>query len=284
MMWRVVLIMLVAGLDSARASATPLPRLPELTPAAPPAAASNLWFDVGEEISYHIYWGVINVGHSRVTSDWVTYEDGRTLLRIKFESRSNKYLAALYPVEDMQMTLIDPEAFLPVVSVKQSRQGHRYYDEITYFDHAAGEARWRSFNKDREKTTEIASDTRDLISLMYFIRNMEYRVGSEMTMQVYTDEKVYDLFLKVPRKEIVQLNKYGRVASLLFDPEAAFDGLFVRKGKVYIWVSDDARRLCTKITAKVPVASVRIELQEVRGPGADFWVGKRPSTPAMRVR
>jgi hypothetical protein len=123
-----------------------------------------------------------------------------------------------------------------------------------------------------------------MISLMYLIRSLDYGVGTELSFRVFTDEKIYDLFLKVPRKEIVELSKYGKVASMLFDPEAAFQGLFVRKGKVSVWVSDCPRKLMTKLTATVPLASVRIQLAEVKGPGEDFWVGKRPASPAMRAR
>lgn len=272
----------LAGVLPGRAE--PSLSMADLEPAEPPPAATNLWFDVGEEIIYHIYWGVLHVGTSHVTTDWVKNGDGRTLLRIKFESRSNKVLAALYPVEDVQYSLIDPATFLPVTFFKKSRQGRRFYDEVTHFDHAAGKAHWTSLVKGKSRTVDIQPDTRDLISLMYLVRSMEYEVGTALETKVYTDEKIYDLFLKVPRKEVVELDKYGKVASLLFDPEAAFEGLFVRKGKVYVWVSDDARRLCTKITARVPVASVRIQIQEVRGPGDDFWVGKRAQTPKLRAR
>lgn len=249
-------------------------------PVAPPPSASNLWFTVGEEITYDIYWGIIKVGFSHVTTDWVKHEDGRTLLRIRFVSRSNKVLHAIYPVDDIQETLIDPETFLPVVSMMNSRQGRRYVHEITRFDHAAGIAYWESLLKDTRKEVAISPDTRDIISLMYYIRSLDYGVGEQMDMQVFTDEKVFDLQIRIPAKENIQLDSYGRVASHLFVPEAEFQGLIVRKGKAYLWVSDDERRLCTQIKVQIPVASVRIQIAEVRGPGQDFWVGKRkPGSP-----
>lgn len=257
---------------------------PEMEPAPPPPSATNLWFDVGEEIFYNIYWGFIHVGSSHVTTDWVRDDDGRTLLRIRFESRSNKVLATLYPVEDLQEALIDPETFLTVQTRKKSRQGRHYYDEVARFDRAAGKVYWKSLLKDKQKEIPIAPDTRDLIALMYLIRSMDYKVGDEMNLQVYTEEKVYDLVLKIPRKETVRLSRYNKVASLVFDPEAAFQGLFVRKGKVTAWVSNDQRKLLTKLTATVPVASVRIQIEETRGPGEDFWVGKRPQSQPLPVR
>jgi hypothetical protein len=92
---------------------------------------------------------------------------------------------------------------------------------------------------------------------------------------VYTDEKVYDLLVKAEKEENVDLSRYGDVPSIKFEPEATFQGLFVRKGRLFMWVSDDDRRICTQIQAKIPVASVRLKLEEVEGPGNDFWITHR---------
>ena len=77
---------------------------------------------------------------------------------------------------------------------------------------------------------------------------------------------------------------------VLLEPEAAFEGLFVRKGKMRLWVSEDDRRLITKATIKVPVASLVLKLKEVTGPGDDIWVtksaekGPKKKTAARRRR
>jgi len=247
---------------------------PGLTNNVPPPP-ETLWFEVGEEVIYDIFWGFIKVGHSHVTTEWVDHDDGRRLIRIRFESRSNSVIATIYPVEDTQEVLIDPSTFLPVMYSKQSRQGSKQYHEVTRFDHQAGVAFWESLLKGTKIEVPIAGDTRDLVSLMYLIRTMDHEPGSQIQTRVFTEEKIYDLFVKIVRKEKVDLDRYGDVGSMLFEPEAAFDGLFVRKGKILMWVSDDDRKLCTKITARVPVANISFELAEVRGPGQDFWVGRK---------
>lgn len=245
-----------------------------LDPVEPPPSASNLWFEVGERLTYDIYWGFFHVGETVVTTTWVKHDDGRTLLQILFKTRTNRVVEQLYPVEDVQETLIDPETFLPVYNLIRSRQGKRTQHEITRFDHQGKKAYWESLKKNKTKVVDIESDTRDIISSMYFIRSKKFQVGDVIEMKVFTDEKLYDLFVKIPKKERVELANYGKVGSLRFDPEAAFNGLFVRKGKMFIWVSDDARRLCTQISAEVPVAKIHIKLSSVSGPGRDFWVGK----------
>jgi len=278
--WAIVLVWLSLALPGNAIETNMLVTTPATQP---PAIASNLWFQVGEQLRYNIYWGFITVGESTVTTEWVNDESGRTLLLIRYKTRTNGVVEKLYPVEDVQEALIDPETFLPVYYMKNSRQGKRKSHELTRFDHKNKKAYWQSFIKGKSSEIAIDSDTRDLITMMYHIRSMDYSVGTNMEMRVMSDQKIYDLFLKIPRKEVVELDKYGRVSSYLFDPEAAFDGLFVRKGKMYVWVSTDDRKICTKITAKVPVASIRIELKEVTGPGEDFWVGReKKGTPESK--
>jgi hypothetical protein len=269
--WLLVVVLGLGLVGSAGADTN----VPVWTPGAEaPPGATNLAFLVGEEMHYTIHWGFLHVGDTIATTEWVTDEQGRTRLLIRFRTKTNGLVEKLYPVEDLQEVMIDPDTLLPVYFYKKSRQGSHEDHERTSFDHAAGTARFHNFLRGTVEDIPIDADTRDLISLMYSLRGWDYPVGGTLATRVLTDKKVYDLSVKVVKKEKLDLKRYGRVASLRLDPEAKFDGLFVRKGKMTVWVSDDARRLCTRISAKVPVASVTINLERVLGPGNDFWVGK----------
>ena len=238
----------------------------------PPA----LWFPVGEKLTYNIYWGVLRVGTSVVTTDWAEYE-GRTLLSIQLRSRSNGVLNKIYPVDDFLESLVDPETFLPVRFIKKLSEGRYRCDEETHFDYEKGEANFYSHNKDRKKNYAIDEHVRDLASFLYFVRGRaaDFEMGQASLYKVMADEEVYELYVKPVEEESVKLPRYGEVDSVRFEPEAKFEGLFVRKGKMWIWVSDDDRRIVTKVQAKIPVASIKLVLVDVDGPGDDFWINKR---------
>jgi hypothetical protein len=247
---------------------------------APAQAPENdlpptLWFPVGEVLSYNVYWGMILVGRSTLTSKWVK-EDGQWRLAIQMRTQSNRFLASLYPVDGFTESIVDPETFLPVRFTEKSREGRHLTDEITRFDHARRKATWKSYLRNREKTYAIDADTRDLLSFMYNLRRSPevFQPGRTNQFRVMADRKIYDLKLLPLRNERVELPAYGKVPSTRFEPEAQFNGLFVRKGKLSVWASQDDRRIMTQATAKIPVASVRIQLSRVSGPGNDDWVRK----------
>ena len=229
------------------------------TTTEPAPARPELWFPVGEGMVYRLYWGFIPVGESYVTTRWIVRE-GRPLLVIRFASRSNKVLQTIYPVDDVMETIIDPETFLPVQFIKNLSEGRYRAHEVTRFDHAAGKAYMTSLTSGKEKTYDIGPNARDLVSFMYYMRKFEMKPGEEFQERVVADEDEYDILVRPLEYEKVKTVDGDKIESLKVEPKAKFDGLFVRKGDAWLWVSCDADRVVTRIVAEVPVANVKIVL------------------------
>lgn len=234
----------------------------------------ELWFPVGEVIEYDVLWGLFTVGEATASAAW-TNRDGRRLLTLIVEAETNGIVDKLYPVKEYLETILDPVTFLPLSFEKRSREGRRHYDEITTFDHERLEGHWKSLTKNTEKIFPIKPDTRDLMGLMYWIRKTPIQAGETHHYEVMTDEKLYGVVVEAGKKEKVSLERYGKVKCIKMEPKGTFDGMFVRKGRLWLWLSDDERYTICRAAASVPVASIKIMLKRVRGPGDDFWVAPR---------
>ena len=230
----------------------------------------ELWFPVGEAIDYEVFWGLFTVGEATATAEWLNRE-GRRLLSLKLRAKTNGLVEKLYPVEEYLETVLDPATFLPLSFEKVSSEGKRKYHEMTTFDHAAKKGVWRSLLKDKRQEFDIEADTRDLMGLMYWIRKEPIRAGETRQYRVMTDEKLYELSVEAGKTERVALENYGKVACIKMEPKGKFNGMFVRKGRMWLWLSDDERYTICRAVASVPVASIKIMLKNVRGPGDDFW-------------
>lgn len=251
----ILLLVLAAGLAPA-----------EEIDSAPP----EVGFPVGEGLTYRIFWGVIPVGHVRVTTEWIK-EDGQRRLVIQMRTRTGNVLSKLYPVDDFVETVIDPATFLPVRFTKRLREGRYRCDEVTTFDHANRVAHWMSRLNKKTRDIPIEPDTRELLTFMYRMRLNRFEPGTKTQYRVLADEKLYDLEVHAEAIESFRVGDYGWVASVKLEPQASFAGLFVRKGRMWMWVSEDERRLATKVAAQVSVGKVNILLIGVDGPGDDMW-------------
>ena len=230
----------------------------------------KLWFPVGEEIDYEVFWGIFMVGEATAKAEWVN-RDGRRLLSLNARAKTNGIVEKLYPVTEFLESIIDPVTFLPLSFEKDSHEGKHHHHELTTFDHAARKGLWKSLLKDDHEEFAIDEDTRDLMGLMYWIRKDPIQAGETRNYRVMTDEKLYELVVESGKKEKVELENYGKVPCIKMEPKGKFNGMFVRKGRMFLWLSDDARYTICRATASVPVASIKIMLKTVRGPGDDFW-------------
>ena len=226
---------------------------------------------VGEKITYQIYWGLIPVGTAVGWTEWVDFE-GRKLLAIRLRTLSNKVIEKIYPVDDTIESLVDPATFLPVRFSKKLSEGTHRYHETTTFDRTNLVANWESKISEKKRAFKIEPDTRDIPSFMFFMRSHKFEIGKRDRFRVMADDKIYDLWITAKKKESLDISAYDNVPSLKLEPEAAFNGLFVRKGRMWVWISDDARSLAVKVEASIPVANVRAVLLKVEGPGTDPWI------------
>ncbi|MCF7838967.1 MAG: DUF3108 domain-containing protein [Candidatus Marinimicrobia bacterium] len=234
-------------------AAPPLPA-PEKTEPAP-----ELPFPVGELLTYRIYWGVLPVGAAEVTTAWDEL-DGRRVLAIRSRARTNRVLRQLYPVDDRIETLVDPQTLLPLRFTKQLKEGRYETHEVTTFDHAARQAQWHHVLRDNPKTMEIDADTRDLLSFMFHLRDREFTPGAEEAYRVMADDKMYDLVLDVQKHERVRTADRARVSAVRIEPKATFEGLFVRKGRMWLWLSRTQPTVILRAEVEVPVARVKLVL------------------------
>lgn len=237
---------------------------------APPARV-EFSFPVGEELVYRVYWGFIPVGKARIVTRWVE-EDGRQLLAIRYRARSNRVLAALYPVDDIVESVVDPATFLPVRFIKNLREGRHRNDEVTTYDFDKLMAHWESRTKNKSRDYPVEDDTRDLVTFTYFVRGQGFQTGTNRLFRVSDDDKLYDLTLRAYEEEALDLPGFGKVKCMKLEPVAESQGVFVHKGKMLIWIVQGERCIVTRVVATLPVANVRAVLSEVHGPGDDFWI------------
>jgi hypothetical protein len=236
-------------------------------------AEKDLCFPVGEKITYKLYWGVIPVGEAVFKTYWDVYEE-KPVIVIRVTAKTTSVVKKIYPVNDMIESTVDPQTLLPLKYTQRLREGRHKRDDEVVFNHAKGEAVWKRTGRDETKIIEIDKDARDVVSLTYRMRGSDFDVCEKEKFKDEVDDKLYDLTVEGVKKEKRDVKTQGKIDCLLVEPKAKFGEIFVRKGKVFLWFSDDDRNVCVRMEAELPVANVKAILQKVDGPGEDSWIEK----------
>jgi len=157
---------------------------------------------------------------------------------------------------------------------KQLNRRGNSCDETIVFDRDRNEAFWSASVTGIAEKVKITPDTRDLVAFVYNLRVSGLASETVYTNHFISSSSVSPIVLACGKSESVELDEYGEVQSLRINPALMYRGVMKDKGRVTVWISDDARHVCTKVVIDAPLANVKVLLKSVKGPGDDFWMRK----------
>ncbi len=211
-------------------------------------------FRIPEKFVYDLTWTGIKAGTATlgITKEGEKY-------KIVSTARSADWVSVFYTVEDIAESLIaktgTKEWATPLNYRLKTREGkHRKNKEVifnvnqkkaTYIDHLTNE----------KKDYEIPEYIYDPVSSFYYVRTLPLTIGESVYVKIFDSKKVWDVEVKVLKKEKLILPA-GTFDTILIKPLLKSEGIFSRKGDIFIWITDDTKRLPVKMQTQVAVGSI----------------------------
>ena len=244
-----------------------------LTVAAPTAQPV-----LGERLNFHGRWFGIPIGSGWIEVKEIVELEGRRAYHIEAQGHSNEVLSAFYPVHDVVHSYLDVETLRPLRFEKHQREGHYRADEVVTFDDTARLATYRSLLNGSVKEIPLPDDFQDLISALYWFRARALRADEALSLNLYTDEKIYQTEILVKPPILLELLKRGTFPCLVVEPKASFKGLFIKRGRLWAYLTADEHRLPLLVRAATPWGPMSAVLEE-SSLRAVLHADRRPASP-----
>lgn len=216
-------------------------------------------FTIPEKLQYDLTWSGIKVGEAVLE----VKQNGED---IKLISRANTsdWASLFYRVDDIVISTIKKDNSkeaggfigLPLNYRIKIREGSRRRDREFIMDHVSKKATYINYLSKERKEFDINEFTLDPLSTFYFIRTLPLEVGSSVYIDVFDSEKLYKAEVKVLKREVLE-TPAGKFNTVLIKPLIQSDGIFFRKGDIYIWLSDDNRRIPVMLKTRIAVGTVK---------------------------
>lgn len=226
----------------------------------------NEAFGFGEKLEY-------KVGHKLITAGTgyfyiqpkPVYKDGRPCYDIRFEVKSLPSLEWLYKVKDQYRTMLDVGGIFPWEFEQIIREGN-------YRRHSM--AKFNPYNNTatvKNKTYNTPEYVHDIVSAFFYVRTLDLssmKNGKTFYVKHFFDDTTMTLGVKVHRRETIEVEA-GKFKCIVIEPLVVKGGLFKNEGNIFIWLTDDARKIPVKVATKILIGYVGAELtgySGIRGP------------------
>jgi hypothetical protein len=220
----------------------------------------------GETLTYDVYWSIFPAGEMVATllSD---ERGGQVADQIKTTARSKGFVSLLFNVQNEFHSYFDPRTLCSRRISKKINEGGRHKETELVFDSSRHLALLdeRDLAKpgppSKHAENEIPACVEDIVTGFYFLRHQPLEVGKEVRVPVNDGSKTHEVSVEVQARERIQ-TPLGERTAFRLEPKV-FDGLYKRKGRMLIWMSDDAERLPLRIKAMITLGSLTGDLRAV---------------------
>jgi len=227
---------------------------------------------IGEKLTFKIRYGFIRAGTAEMKIMSLKDFEGKEAIHIQTTARSVPAFNWIYKVKDVLNIYVDPQTLMPIYMEKKLREGSYKADLfINYsFQDSIAKGQFIRYRSDMSIRKEVNFDVPlkdklyDVLSAFYYVRTQPLIVGEEIEVTAHEKKKVYDLQVKVYRKEIVD-TEAGKFRCLVVEPLLKGEGIFKQKGRLTIWMTDDKYKIPVQMTSKVVVGHITTELMKIEG-------------------
>ena len=252
----------VLSSSSASAPAKPLPKwqtLPEIS--AP-------WMK-GERLEYELSWGFITAGYA--TIEVKARNDGKS--EIYTYATANKTVNKFYPVHDTVFTLVRNKGLMTDVFRKSLHEGTFHNKSLIRFDRNAKRALLSDtvFKDPVKHVVKRSADTsvtiegleHSIMSAFYLVRTLPLKEGATSRFSAVSGKKRYELKVIVHKRETIKTD-LGSFKTVKVEPVLDGDGIFNSSGRIFIWFTDDEKRIPVLMQCEIALGSIKAELTKVK--------------------
>ncbi len=195
-------------------------------------------------------------------------------LHIVSTARSARWLKLFFPVDDRVESILapatPPQLFGPSrLYSERIREGGSRRQRDAIFDRQNMEVVSRDYVKKRETVQKIGPQTHDLLSGFFHVRQIPLQVGESRFIEIFDCEKSHNTEVQVLRREELS-TPLGRFRTIVIRPVLKTPGIFNRSGDLFIWLTDDDRRIPVQMKSKVRLGSVTAIVV-----GGSYWPDRK---------
>lgn len=213
-----------------------------------------------QKFVYSVQWHFLTAGTSTVEIQ----HDGSGA-RVLATADSAGMPEKMFKVHDLFSASLDTSTFCTRQIEKHNQEGKKQYEETVALDYPHGKSRVdvKDVKTAEKKHSEfdIPSCVTDVVSGFFYVASLPLAPGYSEIFPVNDNGKTTDVEVKVESRDRVK-SPLGQFDTIRVKAEPV-SGSMKGKGVLWVWFSDDGRRIPVQMKSKLGFATLLFQLQHV---------------------
>jgi len=215
-----------------------------------------------ESLTYSVSWSnIFTAGIAVLEVGSETLPEGRSALSFVITGHSTGVVEELFHVHDMARSTFDPLIGQSLSYNLKEVYGKKQRRRELTFDTAHGTV-ISKLNDDATEILPVPVHVLDPLSALYVLRMMDnFTIGKSTVLSVFESGKNWSVEIQVLGREKVT-TPAGEFDAIKLRTYPRYEGVFLNKGVVFLWLSDDDRKIPLLIKSSLKVGSFVLTLTE----------------------
>lgn len=227
----------------------------------------NNAYSYGERLSFEVSYGFLTAAEAFMTISPAPFNyNGRDTYEVNFDVNSRSSFDMVYKVRDSYKTFIDKQGIFPWRFEQHIRENDYKYDfESTFIQESLKVYTKVNYVEDKNYRAENQY-VQDLISAFYYARTLNWKdkkEGDIVTINYFYKDNFYPLKIRFEGRETVNVSA-GEFKTFILKPMLT-EGFTSKTSDLYVYLSDDDRKIPVKVKVKIVIGSLIGELTSYEG-------------------
>ena len=223
----------------------------------------------GERLEFELTWGFVTAGYASL--EVKPRNDGKT--EFLTYATANKTVNKFYPVHDTVYTLVRNKGLMTDVFRKSLHEGTFHNKSLSRFDRNAQKAVLSDtvFKDPVKHYVKRSADTsvtingleHSIMSAFYMVRTLPLKEGVTSKFSAVSGKKRYELKVITHKRETIETD-LGKFNTIKVEPVLDGDGIFNSSGRIFIWLTDDEKRIPVLMQCEIKLGSIKAKLTKIK--------------------
>jgi hypothetical protein len=232
-------------------------------------------FAIGEKLTYQIFWGPFVVGRASLEVAGIETVDGHDCYHLVARAKTSGLIDALFPVDSTAESWLDCEGLFARRYREDRSEGKHHRSSESHYDYAGKQTVVTNRINGKQRCALLNQPVQDVVSSLYVVRTKKLMLDSDDVFTISADTTNYNVTVHPDARKLIWVKPFGDVEALRIEPTPTLSVISANKGRMWFWISDDARHLPLLVNSEIKFGSARLVLYSVTS-------GKAPRAAARK--